>query len=446
VIERERRGDYLGKTVQPIPHVTEEIKERIMSIARKHDITIVEIGGTVGDYENVLFLEAARQLRLEMGENVVFVHVTYLPILENVGEPKSKPTQHSVKMLREVGIDPDFLICRSKQRVDDVRRERIAMFCSIKRDDVISNPDVESIYDVPSILDSQTLGTKILARFGIKEKCNRLSEWNAVAEKFHERKHELHIGIVGKYVATGDFQLADSYISVNEAIRHTAAEFGCRPVIEWMDAGEFEKDPKALKKLSGMDAVIVPGGFGTSGIEGKIAAAKYCRENDIPYLGLCLGLQIAVVEWARNVCGLKDANSTEIDPKTSQPVIDDLPEQKRVTAKGATMRLGAYPAVLKKGTKVHGLYKKLGKIDDDTASERHRHRWEVNPDYVEQLEKSGLVFSGMSPDRRLVEFLENPCHAYFVATQAHPEFKSRPGDPSPLFHGLVEAGLKRRGK
>ncbi len=444
VIDRERRGDYLGKTVQPIPHITDEIKSRIMEIAKGSEITLIEIGGTVGDYENTLFLEAARQMRREMGsDNVVFAHVSYIVELDCVGEQKTKPTQHSVKMLREIGIEPDFLICRSKHSLDDVRTDKLALFCNMDKEAIISNQDVGSIYDVPALFEQQNLGDKLLKRMALREKENKFDNWLKIAEKLKNGAKIVRIGMVGKYVATGNFQLADSYISVNEAIKHAAAELGANAKIEWIDSNLLEKDPGAIKLLDGFDGIIVPGGFGSSGVEGKILAIKHCRENDIPYLGLCFGLQLAVVEHARNVCGFEGAHSTEIMPETKHPVIDILPEQKTVAYKGATMRLGEYPALLKKGSKVHKLYEKLGLNDGDTVHERHRHRYEVNPEYTAILEKNGLAFSGTCPNRRLMEFCELKDHRFFMATQSHPEFKSRPGSPSPLFYGFIEAALRK---
>ena len=444
VIDRERRGDYLGKTVQPIPHITDEIKSRIMEIAKNYEITLVEIGGTVGDYENTLFLEAARQMRRELGwDNVIFAHVSYIVELDCVGEQKTKPTQHSVKMLREIGIEPDFLICRSKHGLDEVRTDKLALFCNIDKDAIISNQDVTSIYDVPALFEGQKLGEKLLKRMALKERENKFDEWLRISEKLKNNGKTVKIGMVGKYVAIGNFQLADSYISVNEAIKHAAAEHGAQDKIEWIDSCLLEKDSSAINVLDGFDGIIVPGGFGSSGVEGKIKAIRYCRENNIPYLGLCFGLQLAVVEYARNVCGLDGAHSTEMDPKTRHPVIDILPEQKAVTDKGATMRLGSCPAVLKKGSTVYKLYEKLGLNHGDTIHERHRHRYEVNPEYVAVLEKNSLIFSGTCPNRRLMEFCELKDHRFFVATQSHPEFKSRPGSPSPLFYGFIEAALRK---
>ncbi|MGC8812233.1 MAG: CTP synthase [Candidatus Aenigmatarchaeota archaeon] len=440
VIERERKGEYLGKTVQPIPHITDEIKRRIKLVAKKTkvDFVLVEIGGVVGDYENVLFLEAARQMKLE-GEDVIFVHVTYLPVLRTVGEMKSKPTQHSVKELRSLGIQPDFLICRSEEPVDEVRKDKLALFCSVKKEDIISNPNLENVYELPLIFEEQKLGDKILKKLGLEAKASRINEWKNFVKKMNNAKKTVKIGIVGKYFDIGLYRLPDSYISVIEAVKHASANNNVKPQIEWIDSKEFEEDEKKLSILDSVQGIIVPGGFGKTGIEGKILAINYAREKNIPFLGLCLGLQLAVVEFARNVCGLKKANSTEFDPKTPYPVIDILPEQKKIIKEskyGASMRLGAYPAILKKGSLVWNLYGKKRKV-----SERHRHRYEVNPKFHKILQKNGLVFSGVSPDKRLVEFIELPNHKYFVATQAHPEFKSRPLKPAPLFDGLIKACL-----
>lgn len=437
VIEKERRGEYLGKTVQPIPHVTDEIKRRIRKAAKTDmDFVLIEIGGTVGDYENVLFLEAVRQMKLE-GEKVLFIHVTYVPSISTLGEQKTKPTQHSVKLLREIGIQPDFIIARSEQPIDDVRKEKIALFCNIHEDDVISDPDIDNIYAVPLLFEEQDLSKKILKKLGLKGRraTKRYREWKEFIEKIKSLKEEVRIGIVGKYFDIGSFKLFDSYISVIEAIKHASWKNGFRPKIEWIDSKDFEKDRKSLEILNKLDGVVVPGGFGLSGIEGKILAIEYCRKKNIPYLGLCLGMQLAVVEFARNVCKLKDANSIEIDENTPHPVITFLPEQVKILKEsryGATMRLGSYPAHLKRGSLVHRLY------GEEVVYERHRHRYEVNPEYVDILEKHGLLFSGRSPDGRLMEFLELPDHKFFVATQAHPEFKSRPMRPSPLFDGLIK--------
>ena len=442
VIEKERKGKYLGKTVQPIPHVTDEIKVRIRSPANENswDFVLVEIGGTVGDYENVLFLEAVRQMKQE-GDKVVFVHVTYVPMLDALGEAKTKPTQHSVKQLREIGIMPDFIITRSEKTLDNVRREKIAMFCNVHPDDVISNEDVDNIYGVSLLFEKQDLCRKILKKLNLRKDTNNLEEWKRFIRKISRLQNMVKIGIVGKYFDIGTSQLSDSYISVIEAVKHAAWNNNVEPVISWIDSKEFENDKRKLRNLDNLDGIIVPGGFGLSGIDGKIATIRYCRENGLPYLGLCLGMQLAVVEYARNACGLRDAHSTEIDKKTPHPVIDFIPEQVTILQEsryGATMRLGAYPAILKKGSIVEKLY------DSDNVSERHRHRYEVNPEYVEKLERCGIVFSGRSPDGVLMEFMELPKHPYFVATQAHPEFKSRPLKPAPLFDGLIKAAKKKK--
>ncbi len=441
VIEKERKGKYLGKTVQPIPHVTDEIKERIRkpSTEDKLDFVIVEIGGTVGDYENVLFLEAVRQMKLE-GDKVLYVHVTYVPVLDALGEAKTKPTQHSVKLLREIGIQPDFVITRSDEPLDEVRREKIAMFCNIHEDDVISNSNVKNIYNVTVLFEEQLLSKKILKKLNLRKDRNDLKSWEHFLEKIKRYNKKVNIGIVGKYFDIGDFNLPDSYVSVIEAVKHASWNNSRTPNIVWIDSKVFEKRPDKLSMLNDLDGVIVPGGFGLSGIQGKIDTINYVRENKIPYLGLCLGMQLAVVEYARNVCGMEDANSREVNKKTKHTVIDFIPEQVNILQEsryGATMRLGAYPAILKKDTIIHRLYGK------NKVYERHRHRYEVNPDYVKILEENGLIFSGKSPDGILMEFLELKVHPYFVATQAHPEFKSRPMNPSPLFDGLIKACIKK---
>jgi len=442
VIEKERKGKYLGKTVQPIPHVTNEIKERIRrpALEKGWDFVLVEIGGTVGDYENVLFLEAVRQMKRE-GEKVIFVHVTYVPMLDALGEAKTKPTQHSVKLLREIGIMPDFIITRSEKTLDNVRREKIAMFCNVYNEDVISNEDVDNIYAVSLLFEKQDLCKKILRKLNLRKDHNDLEGWEKFIKKIQRVENKVHIGIVGKYFDIGTSQLSDSYISVIEAVKHAAWNNNLMPEISWIDSKSFEKDPRELRSLDTLDGIIVPGGFGGSGIDGKIATIRYCRENGIPFLGLCLGMQLAVVEYSRNMCGLSNAHSTEFDKNTPHPVIDFIPEQVKIlqdSRYGATMRLGEYPANVKKGTIVHKLY------DSEKVSERHRHRYEVNPEYVEKLEKCGLVFSGRSPDGILMEFMELPKHPYFVATQAHPEFKSRPLRPAPLFDGFIKATKKRK--
>ncbi len=443
VIEKERNGKYLGKTVQPIPHVTDEIKRRIRTPGEqsKFDFVLVEIGGTVGDYENVLFLEAVRQMKHE-GEKVIYVHVTYVPVLKSLGEAKTKPTQHSVKLLREIGIQPDFIITRSEKPLDDVRKEKIALFCNVSGDDVISDSNIDNVYGVPLLFEEQALCKKILKKLGLRKDEIDFNAWKNYIAKIRKLDKKVKIGIVGKYFDIGAFKLSDSYISVIEAVKHAAWNNTVRPEIEWIDSKIFEKRPRKIVNLKKVDAIIVPGGFGLSGVEGKITTIKYARENKIPYLGLCLGMQLAVVEYARNVCGLKAANTTEVEKNTPHPVIDFIPDQVKIVTEsryGATMRLGAYPAILSEGSLIRKLYD-----DQNKVYERHRHRYEVNPQYIEILEKKGLLFSGRSPDGILMEFMELPGHPYFTATQAHPEFKSRPMKPAPLFDGLIKAAKKRK--
>jgi len=441
VIEKERKGKYLGKTVQPIPHVTDEIKRRVRKPSQdsNFDFVIVEIGGTVGDYENVLFLEAVRQMKHE-GDKVLYVHVTYVPVLAALGEAKTKPTQHSVKLLRGIGIQPDFIVTRSEEALDDVRKEKIALFCNVHENDVISDSDIDNVYAVPLLFEEQFLCRKILRKLRLRKDHNELKIWKDFISNIRNFEEVVTIGIVGKYFDIGSSKLSDSYISVIESIKHAAWSNGLNPKIKWIDSKIFEKKPDEITSLNSVDGVVVPGGFGLSGINGKIKTIQYVREHTIPYLGLCLGMQLAVVEYAQNVCGLEGANSSEIDKKTAHPVIGLIPEQVNILQEsryGATMRLGAYPAILKKGTIVQKLYGK------SKIYERHRHRYEVNPEYVDILEKEGLVFSGCSPDRVLMEFMELPDHPYFVATQAHPEFKSRPMKPAPLFEGLINAAKKK---
>ncbi|MEF8848431.1 MAG: CTP synthase [Candidatus Thermoplasmatota archaeon] len=442
VINKERKGKYLGKTVQPIPHVTNEIKKRIRKPAeeKNYDFVLVEIGGTVGDYENVLFLEAVRQMKLD-GDKVIFVHVTYVPVLESLGEAKTKPTQHSVKQLREIGIQPDFIVTRSEDPLDDVRRQKIAMFCNVHEQEVISNSNVDNIYAVSLLFENQKFCEKILKKLKLRKEHKDLEGWKDFINRIRNLEEKIKIGIVGKYFDIGTSQLSDSYISVIEAVKHASWNKNLNPEIEWIDSKEFEKEPDKLSKLDELDGIIVPGGFGLSGIEGKIDTIRYVRENKIPFLGLCLGMQLAIVEYARNKCDMENANSKEIDKNTKTPVIDFIPEQVKILREsryGGSMRLGAYPADLKENTLVKNLYGKK------RIYERHRHRYEVNPEYVDKLEECGIVFSGKSPDGVLMEFMEIPNHPFLVATQAHPEFKSRPMKPSPLFEGFIKAAIKKK--
>jgi CTP synthase len=442
VIERERAGKYLGKTVQPIPHITDEIKSRIQTIARrtKAEFVLVEIGGVVGDYENVLFLEAARQMKVE-GNKVLFIHVTYLPVLKSVGEMKTKPTQHSVMAVREIGIQPDFIVCRSDTAIDEPIREKIALFCNVRKEDIISDPDVDNIYKVPLEFEKQGFGDKILSKLGLERASSNLSDWQQFVENMNANRR-IPIGIVGKYFDVGKFRLPDAYISVIEAIKHAAAANRVRADIQWIVSTDFEKTDMNLEVLKNVCGIIVPGGFGHSGVEGKIAAIHFARENDIPYLGLCFGLQLAVVEFARNVCGLDGANSTEIDESTKYPVVDFLPWQKKLIAQskyGATMRLGGQMINIKQNTLAHKLY------GVNAVLERFRHRYEINPKYVDILEKHGFVFSGESEkDEGIMQIGELPLekHKFFIGTQSHPELTSRPLKPNPLFNGFIKACIK----
>ncbi|MDP2925793.1 MAG: CTP synthase [Nanoarchaeota archaeon] len=443
LIDKERRGDFLGETVQFIPHVPDEIKSRIKQVSGGYDIVLIEIGGTVGDYENIPFLFALKSLENEIGnDNIIYMLVTYLPIPSHIEEMKTKPTQTSVKLLRENGIQPDFILCRGKKRLDEIRKKKIELYANVKSDNVISMPDVvgegtpNTLYVIPIDLEKERLGDKILNRLKLETK--KEPDWRDWLEKLNgilNAEKKIKIAIVGKYLNIGDYKLVDSYISINEALIHAGANNKTKIEITWIDSKEFEKDLYSIEKLRNYNGVIVPGGFGGSGVEGKINAIRYSRENNIPYLGLCFGLQLAVIEFARNVCNLEKAHTTEIDHLTKNPVIDLLPEQKLVLEKGGTMRLGAYKALLKEGSRVRELYNK------DEVFERHRHRYEVNPEYHMILLEKGLVFSGVSPDGRLVEFIELPNHKFFIATQAHPEFKSYLLNPAPLFDGFVKACL-----
>jgi len=425
VIDKERRGDYLGKTVQIIPHITNEIKSMIRRAGRGSDITIIEIGGTVGDIESMPFLEAARQLHFEEGNgNVLFVHVTLIPVMSVVGEQKTKPTQHSVQRLQEAGIQPDLILARASEPLHENTRRKIANFCNVHVEDVISDPDAKSTYEVPLIMQTEKIGKKIAKKMGLKSK-GSLAEWRKIVSKILKPKKTIVVGIAGKYTALGD-----SYVSISESLIHAGAQFKCKVKIKWLDTEIFEKDE--------IDGLIVPGGFGSRGAEGKISAINYARKNNIPFLGLCYGFQLAAIEFARGVCGLKAANSTEINPKCKDPVICILPEQHQIKNLGGTMRLGLMPCELEKGTLAYNIYNKKQRI-----YERHRHRYELNPDYIQLLEKNGLKFSGKYPKKRIMEILELPDHPFFFATQFHPEFKSRLENPSPAFTGFVNACLKK---
>jgi CTP synthase len=449
VINRERNLEYGGKCVEVVPHIPEEIIDRINKATDncKAEITIVEIGGTVGEYQNLLFLEAARAMHRKNPNDVIFVLVSYLPIPSKVGEMKTKPTQSAARELNSCGIQPDFILCRSEHPIDDKRREKLAVFCSIDPENAVSAPDVDSIYDIPVNFEGEKLGEKILKKLGLKPRRKDLKEWRQFVEKSKIAKKPIKIGIVGKYFETGEYVLSDSYISVIEAVKHASWTLGFKPEMVWLSSTTYEKDPKKLAELKKLDGVIVPGGFGSRGIEGKIAVAKYCRENKIPYFGLCYGMQIETIEFARNVCGLKGAHTEEIDPKTPYPVIHIMPDQKeklKTKDYGGSMRLGEYTCELQKGSIGYDAYKKLnypGKFP--IVLERHRHRYELNNDYKDQMIKAGLRIGGINPKRNLVEIVEIKDHPFMVGVQFHPELACRPLRPHPLFLAFIKAAGKR---
>jgi CTP synthase len=433
VITKERKGDYLGKTVQIIPHITDEIKNSIKKVAysQRPDVVIVEIGGTVGDIEGLPFLEAIRQLRLESGRGyAINIHVTLVPFIKSAGEIKTKPTQHSVSTLREIGIIPDIIICRTEKGITKEAREKIALFCNVDREAVIPAIDVKSIYEVPTRLKKEGLDALIMRLFNLKCSDGDLSDWeNNVIKKLKRPSKKVQIAVVGKYIT-----LQDSYKSIYEALVHGAIANDTQLIIKRIEAEDIEKNG-AAKYLKDIKGILIPGGFGQRGIEGKIKAIQLARETKIPFLGLCLGMQTAVIEFARNVCGLKGANSTEFNKNTKEPVISLLEEQKKVKAMGATMRLGAYDCKLQKGTKAYSAYKK------DKISERHRHRYEFNNKYRELMVKNGMIFSGLNPKQNLVEIIELKDHPWFVACQFHPEFKSKPDRTHPLFREFIKASI-----
>ena len=438
VIENERRGEYLGKTVQIIPHVTDEIKRRITSVARDSgaDVVIVELGGTVGDMESMPFLEAARQLGRDLGreENVMFVHTTLVPIMGSVGEEKTKPTQHSVKELMSIGIRPDIIVCRCSEPITDSARAKIAMFCDVPEEAVISTPDARTTYEVPLNLERQGVADLIIDRMRLRPMTSRrdMSSWEGLVDRIVDPVREIKIALVGKYTS-----LADSYLSHLEAFTHAGAAKRCKVRTLFVDSDRLTSEgPENV--LSGVDGIIVPGGFGIRGVEGMLAAARYARENKIPFLGVCLGFQIATIEFCRDVLGLEKANSTEFDPDTPDPVVCIMDEQKGISEMGATMRLGAQDVVVAEGSKAHALY------GSTLISERHRHRYEVNPEYIDRIEAAGWRFTGRSDCGTRMEIGELEGHPYFVASQFHPEFKSRPQRPSPLHQGLVDAALEHR--
>lgn len=442
VIQRERNLEYDGECVDVVTYVTEEIIKRIKEAGRSTnaDVVVIEIGGTTGEYQNILFLEANRLMKLKNPQDVAHVHITYLPIPASIGEMKSKPAQMSVRDLNAMGIQPDILLARSERPLDQSRIKKLSITTGLEREDIISAPDVDSIYKVPIGFEEQNLTERLLSKLGLEKKGKDLKKWREFVEKINAGKSVVKIAIVGKYFATGAFTLADSYISVIEAVKHAAWTLGLKPEITWLDSGKVLDNVEVLR---GFQGVIVPGGFGSRDIEGKIATIKYARENKIPYFGLCYGMQLAVVEYARDVLEWPSAHTTEIDPETRYPVIHIMPDQEKKMLKreyGATMRLGAWECKLKAGTLVRSLY---GKED---ISERHRHRFEFNNDFLDQFMKKGLIVSGTSPDGKLVEIIELKDHPFFVGTQFHPELKSRPLSPHPLFVGFIKAASEIKAK
>ncbi|MBG1258615.1 CTP synthase [Nostoc commune] len=432
VINKERRGDYNGGTVQVIPHITNEIKERILRVAKSTNpsVVITEIGGTVGDIESLPFLEAIRQFRKEVGrQNVLYMHVTLVPWIASAGEMKTKPTQHSVKELRSIGIQPDILVCRSDRPLPKGLKQKLSGSCDVPEECVITSQDAKSIYEVPLNLEREGMAEQVLNLLQMEQRKPDLTQWKTLVQKLHSPKHEVEIAIVGKYV-----QLSDAYLSVVEALNHAAISTYGKLRLRWINSEDLETG-SAETYLKGVDGIVVPGGFGVRGVDGKIAAIKYARDRQIPFLGLCLGMQCSVIEWARNVGGLTGANSAEFDPHTSDPVINLLPEQQEVVDLGGTMRLGLYPCRVLPDTLAFKLYQ------ENVIYERHRHRYEFNTAYRDLLLKSGYVISGTSPDGRLVEIVELPKHPFFLACQFHPEFQSRPSSPHPLFKGFIQAAI-----
>lgn len=446
VIARERALEYGGKCIEAIPHVRDEILNRIEAAAAHNGsrISVIEIGGTVGDFQNALFIEAARVLRLKHPNDVRFVMVSYLPVPGTLGEMKTKPTQSAVRELNSYGVQPDFIIARSKGAMDEKRKEKLAIWCNVLPEHIISAPDVDSIYDVPLNFEKDQFGDHLLDALSLpKEKQADFTDWRKFVERTKIESPEVTIGIVGKYFDTGDFVLSDAYLSVIEALKFSGAELGVKPRIEWVNAKDFEKGTD-IAALSKYDGIIVPGGFGETGIEGKIKAAQFAREHQVPYFGLCYGMHMLVIEYARHVLGLADAHTVEINPETPHPVVDVMPEQAKLIAEGkygGTMRLGSYPAELKEGTLAREAY------GVDVVEERHRHRYEINPEYIPQLTQAGLVFSGTSPDGVLMEIAELPKseHPFYLGCQFHPELQARPLTPHPLFTKFLKAAIQKKG-
>lgn len=442
VIARERNLGYGGKCVEAIPHVRDEIVERFERAASVNgsEISVIEIGGTVGDFQNAMFIEAARVMKAKRPDDVLFIMVTYLPVPDKVGEMKTKPTQNAIRQLNSYGVQPSIVIGRSEERIDNRRKRKIAEQCNIRPEHVISAPDIESIYDVPVNFERDNVSKVILDELKLKARTADMKQWQAFVRKVHNPKKTVRVAIVGKYFGTGDFVLSDAYISVIEALKFSAYTQGAQPELSWFSSQDFESGERKLSELKRYDGVIVPGGFGTTGIEGKIKVIEYVRKNKIPFLGLCYGMQLAVVEFARHVAGIKGATTREIDESAAHQVITVMEDQKQKLKNadyGGTMRLGAYLAYVKRGTIARSAYKQ------EIVEERHRHRYEVNPEYIEQLEAAGMVFSGVSPDKRLMEIAELPkkAHPFFVGTQFHPELQARPLAPHPLFTAFIKAAL-----
>lgn len=443
VIDDERKMKYKGKCVQVVPHIPKEIIRRIEQAAEKNnaDVTLIEIGGTVGEYENILFLEAARMMKLKDPKSVAFILVSYMPVPSHLGEMKTKPTQHASRALNSVGINADIIIARGEKSLDKPRREKLAVFCGVKPEHVISAPDVSSIYEIPIKLEQQDIGNKVLSLLNISAKKSNMSDWKFFVSRINKVNKKVRVAVVGKYFGTGDYTLADSYVSVIEAVKHAAISLGSYPILDWVDSEEFEVKPVLLKKLEKYDGVIVPGGFGARGVDGIIKSIEFVRKKNIPFLGLCYGMQLATIEFVRNVVGKTEANTVEMDPNTKDPVIYINQKQAKNVKDdhyGGTMRLGAYDCQLKKDSYVYKIYGKRN------IKERHRHRYEFNNDYAKLIDKAGLKIVGVNIESDLVEIVELENHPFFVGTQFHPEFKSRPMRPHPLFVEFIRVALKQK--
>ncbi|MDD2530075.1 MAG: CTP synthase [Bacteroidales bacterium] len=437
VIDKERKGDYLGGTVQVIPHVTDEIKRRIKILGNdgKYDFVITELGGVVGDIESLPFIESVRQLKWELGRNIVVIHLTYIPYIAAAGELKTKPTQHSVKEMQEQGVQPDIIVCRTEHKLHEGIKDKIALFCNVDRDSVIESLDAPSIYEVPLQMLKEKLDIQVLNRLGVKTQGEpNLEKWKGFLYKLNNPIHEVNIGLIGKYV-----ELKDAYKSISEAFIHAGASLQCKVKLKLIHSEHLEKGKEICKEeLSCLDGILVAPGFGARGIEGKLCAIKFARENNIPFLGICLGMQMAVVEFARNVLGFRDAHSVEMLPSTKHPVVDMMEEQKKITEMGGTMRLGAYPCHLKKGTKIYDAYK------SENISERHRHRYEFNNMFLKEFEDAGMIASGINPKADLIEVVELVNHPYFIGVQFHPEYKSTVEEPHPLFISFIKAAITKK--